>query len=100
MRAQRSIFTYLGGCPIRQIFFTQRGRKTWTTNRAITKKNRENYYYISLADSVKNLLVPKIQKGGYIMLYGPRAASKTTHLNELKEQLEKDYCVVSYASPL
>ncbi|KAL6073763.1 hypothetical protein QOT17_004760 [Balamuthia mandrillaris] len=43
-----------------------------------------------LANSTKQVLLPFIQRGDFVMFYGPRAASKSTHIEEAKEQLQNE----------
>ena len=69
--------------------------KRWNTHGAIVKEDRNRYFYIPLKESVQQLLVPKVEEGNYVLLFGPRAASKSTHLEEAKDLLNDKYCILS-----
>ena len=71
--------------------------KEWTANGAISLLKRNSVYYVSLAASVKRILLPGIERGDYMMLYGPRASSKSTHIEEAIDILEQnDYTCLKY----
>jgi len=70
-------------------FFSSRQRK-FTVNGALLA-NDNAHYKVDFAPQNEEVLVPRVDEGAYVMLYGPRASGKTTRLNTLVEQLKGRY---------
>ena len=52
------------------------------------------YFTIDPAPDNEKVLIPKIEKGEFVILHGPRASGKSTRVYRLKSQLEKEYHVL------
>jgi hypothetical protein len=58
-------------------------------NGAITSSRREEYFYTDVKEQNKELLLPGIERGSYMMLHAPRASGKSTRMAAAVEQLEE-----------
>lgn len=66
----------------------------FTVNGAIDKMKRASYFYIDPSDSNKEVLLPAVTSGKYVMFHGPRASGKSTRMFHACEQLSGDYFVM------
>lgn len=69
--------------------FSSRHRK-FTVNGALLADDNV-HYKVDFGPQNEEILVPRVHKGAYVMLYGPRASGKTTRINTLMEQLKERY---------
>jgi len=66
--------------------------RRWTVNGAITRLNKQNYFYVDPAAENERTLLPGIRKGNYIMFYGARGSGKSTRIERVLEQLQDQFC--------
>jgi hypothetical protein len=64
-------------------------RRSWTVNGAITWSRRNEYFYTDVKEQNKELLLPSIESGSYVVLHAPRASGKSTRMDAAVEQLEE-----------
>jgi energy-coupling factor transporter ATP-binding protein EcfA2 len=63
-------------------------------NGAISKLNRQDFFYMDPSASNSKILLPHIDKGEFIMFYGARGSGKTTRIFRMQEQLQENYAVI------
>lgn len=70
------------------------GKRKFTINGAITDLTRGAYFFDDPAPVNESKLLPSVRGGAYVMLYGPRAAGKSTRMLRACEQLGHDFFVM------
>eukprot|EP01104_Vermistella_antarctica_P009763 TRINITY_DN253_c0_g1_i1.p1 TRINITY_DN253_c0_g1~~TRINITY_DN253_c0_g1_i1.p1 ORF type:complete len:468 (-),score=77.12 TRINITY_DN253_c0_g1_i1:458-1861(-) len=70
-------------------FFSSRQRK-FTVNGALLAADNV-HYKVDFGPQNEEILVPRVDEGAYVMLYGPRASGKSSRVNTLMEQLKERY---------
>jgi hypothetical protein len=68
--------------------------RKFTINGAITDLTRDTYFYDDPAPlNETTLQLPLVRTGKYVMMFGPRAAGKSTCMLRAYEQLGQDFFV-------
>jgi hypothetical protein len=70
------------------------GDRKFTINGAITDLTRDAYFYDDPAPSNETTLLPLVRTGKCVMMFGPRAAGKSTCMLRAYEQLGQDFFVM------